>query len=212
MEAFIGDRPIYLGIMGGTFDPIHNGHLILAQEALKDFQLDHVVFVPSGIPPHKDEEKVTPAEERYMLTVLATVENPNFSVHRFELEREDRSYTIHTLEYFNEILPTGSELFFITGLDTVLDIMTWKDYERVLDLCKFICAKRPDFSFEELDNNIIKKCPKIKERVKYMEIPLMQISSTDIRNRCKDNRSIKYLVPSNVEEYIKKKGLFQQEG
>ncbi len=208
MEAFIGDEPLSLGMMGGTFDPIHNGHLILAQEALNNFNLDHVVFVPSGIPPHKDAKKVTEAEERYMLTVLATIENPDFSVHRFELEHEGRSYTIHTLEYFKEILPKGSELFFITGLDTVLDIATWKNYEKLLDLCIFICAKRPDFSFEELDNNIVKKCPKIKNRVKYMDIPLMQISSTDIRDRCKNNRSIKYLVPSNVEGYIKKNGLF----
>ncbi|UMZ72885.1 nicotinate-nucleotide adenylyltransferase [Natranaerofaba carboxydovora] len=209
MEAFIEDKPITLGIMGGTFDPIHNGHLILAQEALNNFGLDHVVFMPSGIPPHKDAKKVTAAEERYMLTVLATIENPNFSVNRYELEREGRSYSIHTLEYFQNILPKGSELYFITGLDILLDITTWKDYERVLDLCTFICARRPDFSFEELDKNIISKCPKIKWRVKYMDIPLMQISSTDIRDRCKKKKSIKYLVPSNVEEYIKKNGLYK---
>lgn len=210
MEAFVGNRPLSLGIMGGTFDPIHNGHLILAQEALSNFKLDHVVFVPSGIPPHKDVKKVTEAEERYMLTVLATIDNPDFSVHRYELEREGRSYSIHTLNYFDKLLPEGSELFFITGLDTVLDIASWERYEEVLDLCKFICAKRPDFSFEELDKNIVSKCPKIKSRVKYMDIPLMQISSTDIRERCKNNRSIKYLVPDNVEEYIKKNGLFKK--
>ena len=101
-------------------------------------------------------------------------------------------------------------MYFITGLDTILDITTWKNYEEVLELSKFICAKRPEYSFEKLEKEIISKCPRAKWRVEYMDIPLMQISSTDIRHRCKENRSIKYLVPGVVEEYIKKKGLFKE--
>jgi nicotinate-nucleotide adenylyltransferase len=121
-----------LGIMGGAFDPIHMAHLVAAEEALTQFALDQVLFMPAGDPPHKSRH-LAPAEFRYLLVAVATATNPRFSVSRFEIDREQVSYTVDTLEYLSGILPAGSEMFFITGADAVLDILTWKDPARVLE-------------------------------------------------------------------------------
>ena len=189
--------------MGGTFDPIHIGHLVCAEEARWQFGLDEVVFVPAGQPWQKRE--VTPAEDRFLLTVLATGRNPHFSVSRLEIDRAGPTYTLETLRTLAEFhAPTGveAELFFITGADAVLEILTWKDPERVLETARFIAATRPEFDLGKLDLG------RFGDRVSVIEIPALAISSTDIRRRVREGRPIQYLVPPEVAAYIADRGLY----
>ncbi len=198
-----------IGLLGGTFDPIHTGHLIVAQVVLEKFNLEKIVFIPTGIPPHKKWKEVTDPYHRYMMTVLATNLNPLFEVSRFEIEKEGPSYSIDTIRHFNEFYQDG-DLFFITGIDTILDLITWKDYQHLPELCDFICATRPHFSFEALNQKVYRHFPQLKHHVHYVNVPLIQISSTDIRDRCKNGQSISYMVPDQVAAYIKKEGLYQK--
>ncbi len=201
-----------LGIMGGAFDPIHTAHLVTAQEALLQFGLDQVLFMPAGDPPHK-ERRMAPAEFRYLLAAVATASNPRFSVSRFEIDRDCVSYTVDTLEHLDGLLPPGSEMFFITGADAVLDILTWKDPGRVLELATFIAATRPGYDlsrlaerFQSLRDDTVGLVP--EARVKPMEIPGLAISSSMIRARLAGGKSIRYYVPDTVAELIAKSGFY----
>ena len=200
-----------IGIMGGTFDPIHLGHLVTAEEARQQFNLQYVVFVPSGYPPHKDNTRLSDLEHRYLMTVLAVITNPYFTVSRVEIERSQQgpTYTVDTVKWFQEFYGPESKIHFITGADAMLDILTWKDYENLLDTCQFIAASRPGYSlsrlrqtFEQLGSSSLKK-------VSYLEIPAMAISSTDIRERVRSGKTIKYLTPEAVEQYIIKNKLWK---
>lgn len=213
--AGLRDKPgLRLGIMGGAFDPIHIAHLIAAEEALQQFELDQVVFMPAGDPPHKDR-RMPPPDFRYLLVAVATAANPKFSVSRFEIDRNTVSYTVDTLEYLASIMPSGGQLFFITGADAVLDILSWKDPERVLGLATFIAATRPGYDLsrmsgllEELRSRSSGLVP--EARVKIMEIPALAISSSMIRQRLAEGRSIRYLVPGSVAELIEKSGFYSR--
>lgn len=195
--------------MGGTFDPIHFGHLVTAEEARINFKLDKVVFVPAGNPPHKKNYKVSDAEHRYLMTALAINSNPYFEVSRIEIERSGYTYTVDTLRQFVDIYGRDTSLFFITGADAVLDILTWKDVKDVLSYCNFIAATRPGYPV----NRLKEKLAEIKElygtHVYLLEVTAMAISSTEIRRRIKEGISIKYLIPENVEAYIIKNGLYR---
>src|SRR5687767_9660460 len=166
-----------LGIMGGTFDPVHNGHLIAAEEARAACGLDEVVFVPAGRPWQKAERQVSSGEDRYLMTELATVTNPAFCVSRIELDRDGPTYTVDTLRALS-----GPELWFISGADAVAQILTWKDPEEVLSLATFVAATRPGHRTEGLD-----------PRVRVLEIPALAISSTEIRQRVREARPVRYL-------------------
>ena len=195
-----------LGIMGGTFDPIHYGHLLMAEEARQAFALDEVVFVPNGRPAHKKEYLVSAPEERYAMTLLATGSNPCFSTSRIEIERPGPSYTIDTLRGFREIYKDLDALYFITGADAVLEILTWHEYDQLVRECQFIAVTRPGFVLERL--------PEIADaafldHVFYLPIPGLEISSTDLRKRVREGRSVKYLMPEPVEAYIKQQGLYR---
>ncbi|TYP57586.1 nicotinate-nucleotide adenylyltransferase [Thermosediminibacter litoriperuensis] len=198
-----------VGIMGGTFDPIHFGHLITAEEARINFKLDRVVFVPAGNPPHKKDYKVSDVEHRYLMTALATNSNPHFEVSRIEIERSGYTYTVDTLRQFADIYGRDTSLFFISGADAVLDILTWKDVKDVLSYCNFIAATRPGYPVDRLK----KKLAEIKELygkdVYLLEVTAMAISSTEIRRRIREGLSIKYLIPESVEAYIIKNGLYR---
>ncbi len=199
-----------IGIMGGTFDPIHLGHLVAAEAARCDFEMEKVIFVPSGQPPHKKDASISHKEFRYLMTVLATAANPYFEVSRTEIERKGDSYTIDTVKYMKEKMMPGGELFFITGADAILEIMTWKNVEELLDVATFIAATRPGYNLKELRERLSFKLHKrYMERIIPIEVPAMAISSTDIRNRLKEQRSIKYLLPESVENFIYKNGLYQ---
>lgn len=195
-----------LGIMGGTFDPIHFGHLVTAEAARHRFELDQVIFVPSGRPPHKQERRVSSADERLMMTLLATVANPNFVVSDWEVRREQLSYTYDTVRAFHQLYSDEAELFFITGADAVLEIMQWRKIDELAGLCSFIAATRPGYQLEGFDLP-----PKLADKLYFMEVPALAISSSDIRRRVQCGEPIKYLLPETVEMYIIKHGLYQAE-
>lgn len=192
-----------VGVMGGTFDPIHYGHLVTAEEALHQFGLDEVVFVPTGQPWMKEHEGVSPAEDRYLMTVIATASNPRFSVSRIEVDRDGPTYTVDTLRQLKEERDPDGRLFFITGADAVLEIFEWKDPEELFSLATFIAATRPGYDiggFEERSEG---------QAVQVMKIPALAISSTDIRARVANGRPIRYLVPEGVNSYVQKAELYR---
>ncbi|NLC76619.1 MAG: nicotinate-nucleotide adenylyltransferase [Clostridia bacterium] len=197
-----------IGIMGGTFDPIHFGHLVTAEAALASFDLEQVIFVPSGKPPHKKDYPVTEAEARYLMTIMAVATNARFRVSRMEIDRPGYSYAIDTVKGFRELFGPQTELYFITGADAILEILTWKNVEKLLGLCHFIAATRPGFDLHALDQ-VLDKLPALKGRLHFLEVPALAISSSDIRKRVAEGRPIKYLLPETVEHYIYKTGLYQ---
>jgi len=206
--VFIPNPPLgglRVGIMGGTFDPIHYGHLVTAEAARWEYCLHKVVFVPSGRPPHKKDYPVTAPHHRYHMTLLATASNPYFEVSPMEIEREGYSYAIDTVLAFRRIYGPEAELFFITGADAILEILTWKDVDRLLQECRFIAATRPGYQLERLEKVPVQG----RHRIHPIEVPALAISSTDIRWRVKNKKPIKYLLPEPVEDYIYREGLYR---
>lgn len=191
-----------VGVMGGTFDPIHHGHLVAASEAAHRFGLDEVVFVPTGEPWQKAGKKISPAEDRYLMTVIATASNPRFTVSRVDIDRAGPTYTIDTLKDLRAVYP-GAELYFITGADALSSIMSWHDWEQMFELAEFVGVTRPGY---ELTEDMLPT--EIRERVHLLEIPAMAISSTDCRARAAEGRPVWYLVPDGVVQYIAKHRLY----
>lgn len=194
--------PQRIGIMGGTFDPIHNGHLVAASEVGYRFGLDRVVFVPTGQPWQKSSRKVTPAEHRYLMTVIATASNPSFGVSRVDIDRGGPTYTIDTLRDLRKQYP-DAELYFITGADALNSIMSWHDWEQMFDMAYFVGVTRP--GFELTDKQLP---PEQQERVMLIDVPAMAISSTDCRRRAHEGQPVWYLVPDGVVQYINKNNLY----
>jgi nicotinate-nucleotide adenylyltransferase len=192
-----------IGVMGGTFDPIHHGHLVAASEVRSRFDLDEVVFVPTGAPWQKSDRQVTPSEHRYLMTVIATAANPHFTVSRVDIDRDGPTYTIDTLRDLHAANP-DAELFFITGADAMAQILSWRDHEELFDLAHFVGVTRPGHPMtpETLDG-----LP--ADRVTLMEIPALAISSTDCRERVGAGEPVWYLVPDGVVQYIGKHGLYR---
>jgi nicotinate-nucleotide adenylyltransferase len=191
--------------MGGTFDPTHHGHLLTAEEARWQFELDEVVFVPTGRPWMKEDREVSPAEDRYLMVVIATSANPRFSVSRLEIEREGPTYTVDTLRSLRDQYAEDVELFFITGADAMLEIFQWKDPEEAFALAHFIAATRPGYDLAAFERGAPTEHPKVT----VMPIPALAISSSDIRERVRKGRPIRYLVPEGVQTYIEKSGLYR---
>jgi nicotinate-nucleotide adenylyltransferase len=189
--------------MGGTFDPIHHGHLVAASEVQAWFDLDEVVFVPTGDPWQKSDRQVTTAEHRYLMTVVATAANPRFNVSRVDIDREGKTYTIDTLRDLKAEMP-DAELFFITGADALADIFTWRDVEELFGLANFVGCTRPGY---EMDPAALARIP--ADRVTMVEIPALAISSTDCRERKRRGEPVWYLVPDGVVQYIEKRGLYR---
>lgn len=201
--------PLRLGIMGGTFDPIHMGHLVTAEEACQQFNLDNVVFMPSGDPPHKDKHSVTAAEHRYLMTMLAVVANQCFTISRMEIDSGKTSYTVDTVRQFYDLYGDDLKLFFITGADAILDITTWKDYKELLESCSFIATSRPGYSLQKLREVLGSSFTVIMRHIHLLEVPAMAISSTEIRRRVAAGKRIRYLTPRPVEQYIYKNKLYK---
>ncbi|MDP2234495.1 MAG: nicotinate-nucleotide adenylyltransferase [Actinomycetota bacterium] len=199
---------VRLGIMGGTFDPVHLGHLVTAEEALVQFNLDRVVFMPTGQPARKTDRAVTSAEHRYLMTVIATATNPDFDVSRMEIDRPGLTYTVDTMLALREQYGPQSELYFITGADAVWDIATWKDAERFRGLCTFIAATRPGYDLEAAFVEYAEELAALD--IEFIEVPALAISSTDIRERVSQRRPIRYLAPESVAGYIHKYGLYRE--
>ena len=187
-----------IGVMGGTFDPIHNGHLVAASEVAHSFNLDEVVFVPTGEPWQK--QHVSPSEHRYLMTVIATASNPNFTVSRVDIDRDGPTYTIDTLRDLKQERP-DAELFFITGADAVAQILSWRDHDELWDLAHFVAVSRP--------GHVLSTDGLPSEDVSQLEVPALSISSTDCRDRVADGEPVWYLVPDGVVQYIAKHHLYR---
>lgn len=206
------DSTIRLGIMGGTFNPIHYGHLVTAEEARIQFSLEKVIFVPTGDPVHKRDKRALSAEDRYLMTVIATSSNPYFTVSRIEIDRPGPSYTIDTVKKIGELY-RDAKIYFITGADAVWEIITWKDPEELFRYCDFIAATRPGYSLKKFeDMHVLTHLAEDKKKlpqVNIMEIPALAISSTDIRKRVKTGHTIRYLVPEGIWSFIYKSGFYR---
>jgi len=201
-----GGRRLRLGIMGGTFDPIHHGHLVAASEVQARFHLDEVAFVPTGDPWQKAGRKVSLAEDRYLMTTIATASNPRFSVSRVDIEREGPTYTVDTLRDIRAARGDDAELFFITGADALRQILTWKGAEHLFDLASFVGVSRPGVQLGERD---ISHLP--QDKVTLLEVPALSISSTACRERVAEGLPLWYLVPDGIVQYIAKRGLYRAE-
>lgn len=202
------EAPKKIGILGGTFDPIHYGHLITAQWAKENFALDKVIFIPAGMPPHKTDKAVLSAKHRYQMTLLATIDVPYFEVSSMEIHREGPSYTIDTIKELSAYYSSKTEIFFITGADSILELHTWNRYEELLKSCHFIAATRQGYDTKEFLKRIGEIQQKYGKRIFNMEIPAVGISSTELRSRIQAGKTVKYLIPSSVEKYIKKYRLY----
>lgn len=193
-----------LGIMGGTFNPIHHGHLVAAEMIRDEFSLDEVLFIPSGKPPHKENDEIASPEHRWMMTLLATATNEYFSASAIEIERGGESYTRDTLLELKKIYGEKTQMYFITGADAIAEISTWHRTEDLPQLARFIAASRPGYKLEwkKID-------PRFRKVTYLLEVPALAISSTEIRRRIREGKTIKYLVPEVVEKYIYKNKLYQ---
>lgn len=192
-----------LGIMGGTFDPIHHGHLVSASEVAAKFGLDEVVFVPTGVPWQKRDRRVSLAEDRYLMTVIATASNPRFSVSRVDIDRAGDTYTVDTLKDLHAERGAEVDFFFITGADALSKILTWRGADELFDLAHFVGVSRPGVPLGVRD---IAHLP--ADKVTLLEVPAMAISSTACRERVADGMPIWYLVPDGIVQYITKRGLY----
>ncbi len=190
-----------VGIMGGTFDPIHHGHLVAASEVADRFGLDEVVFVPTGHPWQKADVTVSSAEDRYLMTVIATASNPRFHVSRVDIDRAGPTYTVDTLRDLREIYGREAELFFITGADALAKILSWKDADDLFDLAHFVGVTRPGFELSDAHLPA--------DTVSLVRVPAMSISSTDCRRRVAEGKPVWYLVPDGVVQYIAKRHLYR---
>ncbi|GAA3034913.1 nicotinate-nucleotide adenylyltransferase [Gordonia defluvii] len=208
-----------VGVMGGTFDPIHNGHLVAGSEVAHRFGLDEVIFVPTGRPWQKtgggqlgagqvSARDVSPAEDRYLMTVIATASNPQFSVSRVDIDREGNTFTVDTLRDLRRLLP-DAELYFITGADALESILSWQDFDEMLALARFVGVSRPGYelSATHLAKHLRELPP---DTLQMLEIPALAISSTECRARAAAARPVWYLVPDGVVQYIAKRGLYRR--
>ncbi len=196
-----------LGILGGTFDPPHSGHLGAALEALHQLALDRVLWVPAGAPPHKPSQPITPGHHRLVMLERAMAGNPHLSISTVDLERPGPCYTVDTLALLRAEYGPQPEFYFIEGADSLVDLPTWYRPRQLLDLCRFAVVRRPgvEIDLEALEARL----PGLRARVHFVEMPLLEISSTDLRRRVRQGRPISYLVPPGVEAYIQEQGLYR---
>ena len=204
------DRIVRLGILGGTFDPIHHGHLVAAEEACHQLALDRVLFVPAGSPPHKPSRPISPAHHRLRMLELAIAGKPYFALSRVDVDRPGPCYTVDTLELLQAQWGSQSTLFFIEGADSLADILTWYRPRRLIELAELAIVGRPgvEIDLAELEQ----KLPGLTARTHWVQMPLLEISSSDLRARVCEGRSISYLVPPVVEAYIQEHGLYRGQG
>lgn len=192
-----------IGVMGGTFDPVHHGHLVAASEVADRFALDEVIFVPTGRPWQKSARDVSPAEDRYLMTVIATASNPRFSVSRVDVDRDGPTYTADTLADLHDAMP-DAQLFFITGADALQQILSWHKVDELFRYAHFVGVTRP--GYELADGHLP------EGSVTTVEVPAMAISSSECRDRVASGRPVWYLVPDGVVQYISKRSLYLDPG
>jgi nicotinate-nucleotide adenylyltransferase len=196
-----------LGIMGGTFDPIHHGHLVAAGEAHHQLELDLVIFVPAGAPPHKLSRPLTPARQRLRMVEVAIASQPRFTISCVDLHRPGPCYTVDTLQLLRNEWGPEPTFFFVEGSDSLAEILTWYQPRRLIELCEFAVVQRPgvEIDLDRLDDQL----PGLAERVHWVQMPRLEISSSDLRLRVREGRPISYLVPPAVKGYIQEQGLYR---
>ncbi|HHV78013.1 MAG TPA: nicotinate-nucleotide adenylyltransferase [Firmicutes bacterium] len=197
-----------IGVMGGTFDPIHCGHLVAAEQVMEGFRLDRVIFVPSGFPPHKRGRQVTDAEHRYNMVLLATLDHPRFEASRVEIDRGGLSYTAETILEFRQALSPDARIYFITGADAILDVDSWFRVDDLFRTCEFIAVTRPGYDLSGLRELEVRLGPEYFAKIHPYTVSGVAISSSEIRSRLGQGKSVKYLVPDVVLQYIRKYGLY----
>ncbi|OPF52751.1 nicotinate (nicotinamide) nucleotide adenylyltransferase [Clostridium baratii] len=195
------------GIIGGTFDPIHNAHLYIAYEAKELLGLDKIIFIPNGSPPHKDNKNITGASLRYRMVLEAIKDFEDFEVSKYEIEKKELSYTYKTLEHFKE---DDVELYFITGADCLVDLDKWKNVSEIFSLCKFVVFTRPGFKEEDLIEEKKKAEKKYNGEIIFLNILDLEISSTDIRKRISEGKRIDFFVPKRVINLIEKENIYSE--
>ncbi len=200
-------RPRRIGVLGGTFDPIHIAHLAIAEETRTQLDLDKVIFVPAGLPPHKMDVHVSPAEHRLAMVELAVAGNPHFEVSRVDIDRFGPCYTVDTIALLREEWGPDVEIYFIMGSDSLADILTWHKPDRLIRLCRIVAVGRPGYrvDMDELDRCL----PGASQRILFINSPQLDVSSSDIQRRVRAGESIKYQVPEAVERYICEHGLYR---
>ena len=191
-----------IAIMGGTFNPIHYAHLLSAEEVRDGLGYDKILFIPSARPPHKDSRDIIAPEHRYQMTLLATSDNSDFEVSRIELDRVGPSFAIQTIKELQAFYGKECDLAFIIGADSLIDFKIWKDYDEILNICRFIATTRPNYCLDKVPLDL-------RDRVQYFSITGVDISATKIRERIRSGRSIRYLVPELVWEYIERHQLYR---
>jgi nicotinate-nucleotide adenylyltransferase len=203
-----------IALFGGTFNPIHYGHLAIAEEVRAKYNLDKIVFVPTNLPPHKDPEDLLEGKTRTVMAYLATVSNPCFEVSTYEVDRDGKSYTIDTVRHYQQVLGPQTNLYFIVGADMLADISTWKNIDELLKICRFIAVSRPGFDIRKILNHhflateSFSGSTELLENIIVEDGTMLDISATDIRRRVKEWKSIKYLVPEPVEQFIHNQQLY----
>lgn len=196
-------------IFGGTFDPIHNGHLHIAYEALYKLDLDKVIFMPSGSPPHKLGKKITNAFFRYEMVKVAIRQEEYFDISNYEINKPDLSYTYETLKYFNN-LEKDTEWYFLTGADCLMDIEGWKNAAEIFQLCTLIVFNRPGYNIENIQEQKSKVEKKYLNKIIFLDIPLLDISSTNIRKTIREGKNVSYLLPESVHNIIEQLNLYRK--
>lgn len=197
-----------LGVYGGTFDPIHMGHLIVAEMARYECGLHKVLFIPAKIPPHKDDAYITPPDYRFEMVSLAIESNPAFEISDMELKRKGISYTIDTLKILKEQYSNKNEIWMIIGADSFMEIEGWKDFGEITKICNFAVYSRPNFTMDVLRAKAETMIKVSNVNIRFIKAPMIDISSTEIRTRLNQGKSIRYMVPDSVEKYIMDKELF----
>ena len=203
-----------VALFGGTFNPIHYGHLSIAEEVRTKFNLDKVIFVPTCVPPHKDPSDLADGKQRSIMAYLATVTNPCFEVSTFEVDKGGKSYSIDTVKYFDQLYGGKVKLYFIVGADMLMEISTWKNIEDLLKICQFIAVPRPGYDIQKIFNQTFLAsdnysiASELLENIAIENTAMLDISATNIRRRVKEWKSIKYLVPEPVEQFIHNQHLY----
>lgn len=201
-----------IGVLGGTFDPVHYGHLVIAEEVYATLELTEMVFVPTGQPPHKTQEVITPAEHRLAMLELAIASNPHFTISRVDLDRPGPSYTVDTLRLLQKQWGEETAIYFVIGGDSLEDFLSWYDAAGILkQLTYLVAVRRPGYNeSEEYYDRLEARLPGIKQRLLVVEAPQFEISATDLRLRVAEGRPIKYQTPESVEQYIIEYGLYRE--
>jgi nicotinate-nucleotide adenylyltransferase len=203
-----------VALFGGAFNPIHFGHLAIAEEVRSKHNIDKVIFIPTNIPPHKDPADLADAKKRLIMAYLATVSNPCFETSSFEIDKGGKSFSIDTVKYYHQLFKGKVELYFIIGADMLMEISTWKNIEELLKMCRFIAVSRPGYDVQKLFNRHFLAsenyavASELLENILIEDMTMLDISATNIRRRVKEWKSIKYLVPEPVEQFIHNQQLY----